>query len=129
MNCSLLLPGIGCTAVAILALSACGSTSAPSTTTTTRQVASSAAPCTAAALQAALPAGTTVVTTDLGFKCQDGYAGAEITIASTGTGGPPGGITTDTLFRAENSTWVAIGRSQTNCAEVPPSIHVYCTVS
>lgn len=131
MNRSLLLPAIGCTVVAILSLSACGSgsTSATSATTTTQQATSSTPPCTAAALQAALPAGTTVVTADLGFKCEDGYAGAEINVESSGAGGPAGGITTDTLFRAENSKWVAIGRSQANCARVPASIHVYCTVS
>jgi hypothetical protein len=89
----------------------------------------SAAPCTAAALQAALPAGSTIVTTDLGFNCEGGYAGAEINVVPTGGGGAAGAITTDTLFRAENSTWVVIGRSAANCAAVPASVHVYCTVS
>jgi hypothetical protein len=147
MNRTLVLVGSACTAVAALALSACGSstsastttaapastTSAPSTTapppTTTSSSVATAPPFTAAALQAALPSGTTVVTGDLGFKCEGGYAGSEITIVTTSSGGPAGGIGSDTLFRAENGAWVEIGRSAATCAEVPASIHVYCTVS
>jgi hypothetical protein len=96
-------------------------------TTKTVPVASSAA-CRAAGLQSALPSGTTIVRTGLGFGCVGRYAGAEINVATPG-GGAVSGYTTDTLFRMEGSTWVDIGRSLANCRIVPPVVHVYCTVS
>ena len=132
---------VGCAVAAAAVLAGCSSSSSSSTTTsapaasTTTTVApastttmASGPPCTVEALQAALPADETVVTTDLGYKCAGSYAGAEIN-KTAATGGPPGGITTDTLFPAEGSTWVDIGRSPENCAKVPAEIHVYCTVS
>jgi len=70
-----------------------------------------------------------VITSDLGFRCEGGYAGAEINIAPSGSGGPTGGIASDTLFQVQNGSWVEIGRSTANCAAVPTSVHVYCTVS
>jgi len=132
---------VGCAVAAAAVLAGCSSSSSSSTTTsapaastttvapaTTTTTMTSGPPCTVEALQAALPADETVVTTDLGYKCSGSYAGAEIN-KTAATGGPPGGITTDTLFQAEGSKWVDIGRSPENCAKVPAEIHVYCTVS
>ncbi len=132
---------VSCAVAAAAMLAGCSSSSSSSTTTTapaasttttavpaTTTTVASGPPCTVEALQAALPADETVVTTDLGYKCSGSYAGSEIN-KTAATGGPPGGITTDTLFQAEGSKWVDIGRSPENCAKVPAEIHVYCTVS
>jgi hypothetical protein len=129
------LPVVSCAVLATVALSACGSntialsttTSSTAHTTTDLPVHPTSAPCTAPALQAALPIGTTIVTTDLAFRCVGRYAGAEINEANPG-GGAASGYTTDTLFRMEGSTWVDIGRSLGTCRIVPPQVHVYCTV-
>jgi hypothetical protein len=119
--------------ISTVTLAGCGLTTSTSTvhTTTDLPVHPTSPPCTAYALQAALPSGTTIVTTDLAFRCEGSYAGAEINQPNPGRGSPgaPSGYTSDTLFRMRGSTWVDIGRSVASCRIVPPEVHVYCTVS
>jgi hypothetical protein len=126
---------IGCAVLSSVSLGACGSESSALSTTTTSKAHTSTdlpvrpatAACTALALQAALPSGTTIVTTDLAFRCEGNFAGAEINQSSPE--GAASGYTSDTLFQMRGSTWVDIGRSLTSCRIVPHAVHIYCTVS
>ena len=95
-------------------------TMAPAVTPTTVP---QAPPCTNAAIAAALPATTTILSERSGgiaLQCEGGFAGVSV------QGDHFSGVQ---LFQADGVTWKKIDRTAANCAKLPASIYQFCTVS